>query len=649
MSLNLMESSEETRDLQPRFKFLYISVGFTFLIFFGRLWFLQVISGTELRFFSERNISKKTTIPAPRGIVFDRNGQVIVDNLPGSEATIVPQYLNNQDVTIQEVAQALKIPAAEIISDINKSKRKNGPFEAVRIKENLTLEDVFRLKLLRIEHPGLNINEVILRNYPLKENGAQLFGFVGEVSKTQIPVLNKKYKDLKFKQGDRIGKRGLEKYLDEEIRGRDGVQYFGVDARGRGAEFLSEDLLESIRRFNAKPVQGRNVQLTIDKDVQEAAYKAFAGTGRIGGLVAMKLNGEVLAWVSSPSFDPNNFSSGISPQVWSQLINDPYNPLTDKVIQYHAAPGSTFKAIVALAALQEKVITPNTTHFCPGNMKLGTRIYHCGSKGGHGNMNLMQALERSCNIYFFKLGMALGIDKMAQYAMALGLGKRTGIDLNGEIPGHIPTKQWKEEVIGEPWQPGENLSNAIGQGFVLATPLQMALAYSGIANEGMLYRPFLVKKIFDNQNNVIKEFYPTLLRDLTQKDSPALVDKGIFHLVKRGLWQVANGEFGTAKWWKIPGVEISGKTGTGQLFTFSPDQVYADCSQKPMNQRHHGWFVGFAPSQHPEIVVAVLAEHSCHGSTGAAPVVRDVMKAYFEKYHPEMLKQPKPVASKEVK
>lgn len=636
---NLLDTSEDTRELQARCRMLYSSVFIIFLIFFIRLWFLQVISGTELRLFSEKNISKKTVVAAPRGIFFDRDGQVLVDNLPGSEATITPQYLQTPEATYQAIAQVLKISPQQIAIDVQKSKKKNGPFEAVKVAENLTLEQIFQLRLLQIDHPGLNINEIILRSYPLKENGAQLFGFVGEVTKSQIPVLNKKYKDIRFKQGDRIGKRGLEKYLDEEIRGRDGVQHFGVDARGRGAEFMSSDLLDSIKKFNANPVAGHNVQLTIDRDIQAAAEKAFSGAGRIGGLVAMKTNGEVLAWVSSPSFDPNSFSFGVSPQIWSQLINDSFNPLTDKVIQYHAAPGSTFKAIVALAALSEKVASPYTTHFCPGSIKFGTRPYHCASRGGHGTVNMYQAIERSCNIYFYKLAMAMDIDTIAKYAFALGLGKPTGIDLNGEIPGHIPTKKWKEDTIGEPWQAGENLSNAIGQGFMLTTPLQMASAYAAIANEGLLYRPFIVKKIFDTQNNIIKEFFPTLIRDSSQKDGPAQITKENFKHVKKGLWMVANGDSGTAHFWKLPGVEFAGKTGTGQLFNFaSVDQVYSKCEAKPIKQRNHGWFVSYAPANNPEIVIAALAEHSCHGNTGAVPVARDIYQAYFQKYHPEMLK-----------
>lgn len=645
MRSHFVDSTEETRDYQHRYRFLYVIVVFFFVIFCLRLWYLQIMRGGELRFVSEKNVSKKTTILAPRGLFYDRDNRLLVENLIGTEAAIVPQYLQEGTPTVEAVAQILKLNATQISNEINKSRRKNGAFQPVKIKENLSLEEVYKLRLLRIEHPALNINEVILRSYPLKDNSAQLLGFVGEVTASQIPVLNKKYNNLKFKLGDQIGKRGLERFRDEEIRGKDGVQHFGVDARGRGAEALSQDLLESIKKFNAQPVQGENLHLTIDKDIQEAAYNAFVGQKRIGGLVAMKNNGEVLAWVSSPSFDPNNFSYGMSSEFWTQLINDPYNPLTDKVIQYHAAPGSTFKAILALAGIQEKKISPWKTEYCPGFMKLGTRQYHCASKTGHGTVNLFQAIERSCNIYFYKLGLALGIDKIAEYSLALGLGKKTGIDLFGEITGHIPTEAWKKSAIGEEWQIGETLSNSIGQGFVLSTPIQIATAYAAIANEGPMYRPFIVKKITDFRNRTIQEFQPTLVTDLSQKrDNQLFIDKETFKTIKKGLWQVSNGDNGTARWWKIPGVEISGKTGTGQLYSFaSSEAAYADCASKPLNQRHHGWFVGFAPPINPEITVAILAEHSCHGSTGAAPVARDVIKAYFEKYHPDMLKNAKPV------
>ncbi|MCB0357014.1 MAG: penicillin-binding protein 2, partial [Bdellovibrionales bacterium] len=251
-------------------------------------------------------------------------------------------------------------------------------------------------------------------------------------------------------------------------------------------------------------------------------------------------------------------------------------------------------------------------------------------------------IERSSNIFFYKMGISLGIDKMYQYASALGIGHKTGIQLSNEVPGLMPNSEWKKQQYGEEWQPGENLSNAIGQGFVLTTPLQMVLAFNAIGTEGKLYKPFIVKQLTDHKNQIIKEFSSEMVKDLSQVDENGFfIDKENFKIVKEGMRRVANGEHGTARWYKIPGIEIAGKTGTAQVRSFTADQIYEKCDERPIEERHHGWFVGFAPAEYPEITVAVLAEHACHGSTGGAPVVRDVIKAYFEKYHPEKLKDKK--------
>jgi penicillin-binding protein 2 len=310
-----------------------------------------------------------------------------------------------------------------------------------------------------------------------------------------------------------------------------------------------------------------------------------------------------------------------------------------KVIQDHYAPGSTFKAITALAGLQEKQITKNTTVFCPGFFKFGRRTYHCHQKYGHGSVNVVQALERSCDVFFYKLGLSLGIDKMAEYARALGLGTRTGINLVNEVPGLVPTTEWKKKTFGEDWQPGENLSNAIGQGFFLTTALQIAQAFSSFANLGPVYQPHFVKKILDIDGKVLKEIKPELKFDpVTGMNTENLkIDPANYKIIKEGLWMVGNGPQGTARWLKVPGIEMSGKTGTVQLFTLTADQVFADCKSRPIKQRHHGWYVTYAPSNDPEIVVAVLAEHACSGSGGAGPIARDIVKAYMEKYHPEKL------------
>lgn len=642
MKKSFLESNEEeVKEYLGRYRTLYIVLACMAVIIGIRIFYLQIIVGSEMRQFSEKNRVKEAKISAPRGLILDRNGQVLVENLPGFYVTLSPQYVSKLDVTAQALSPVLNIPPEKIMSDVYRSRRRDGPFRSVKLKDNVSLDEVVALKLLRWDNPGLNINQNVLRYYPLKENGAQLFGYVGEISREQLPKFNKRFQGLvNFEQGDTVGQSGLEETLEKFIRGHDGIQYVEVDVRGR--EIIS-DKPRHLGLKDEKAVSGHTIELTIDKDIQEAAYKAMHRDdkigNRIGGVIAMKSDGEILAWVNTPSFDPNDFSTGISPTLWGSLINHPFKPLRNKAIQDHFSPGSTFKPIVAIAALQEKVITPTTLINAPSQFKFGRRVYHDHTKTGQGNITVFEALERSSNVFFYKMGIALGIDKIALYAKALGLGARTGINVPNEVSGLIPTSEWKLKVMGEEWQPGENLSNAIGQGFILATALQMALAYNTIGLEGPVVKPYVVRKILNQEQHVIEEFHPQVIRDLSDPQNPSgvFIDKKNFRTVKEGMRRVANGERGTAKWWKVPGIEMAGKTGTTQLMSFSSDDIYSICERRPLHQRHHGWYVAFAPAENPKITVAVLAEHACHGNTGAAPIVRDVMQAYFEKYYPDMI------------
>ncbi|MFK8139268.1 MAG: penicillin-binding protein 2 [Bdellovibrionales bacterium] len=639
MKFEVQASEEEVKEYLPRYKTLYITAGVIALIFCVRLWYLQIIQGDSFRYFSEKNLVKESTIYAPRGAILDREGRILVDNQPGFEISITPQYAMKLEETAESISKVINVPVKRILSKVKKGARQNGKFRPVRIKENLNREEVTRLARLQLDNPGLNINMFIKRTYPLHKNGAQYLGYVGEISKRELPRLNKgKIIADRFRQGDIIGKSGLELRYDETLRGEDGLKFIQVDALGRESRLNTTGIFEAFNETQeAKP--GRNLILTIDADIQQAAYEAFNLNDRIGAAIAIDpRNGEILAWVNAPSFDPNNFTTGISRKLWSQLSNDPFKPLRNKVIQDHNPPGSTFKALVALAALEEGVINRATTHHCNGRMRLGRKTYHCHLKYGHGKVNIVQALERSCNVFFYRIANQLGIDKIAKYARAFGMGKKTGIDLKGEISGLIPDKEWKKKRFGEEWQPGETLSNAIGQGYVLATPLQLATSFGGLANRGKIYRPHIVKKIVNDQDIVEAKFEPELTKDL-MKDK--IITKGPLDTVLEGLYQVNNGERGTAKWWKIPGVHMAGKTGTAQLFNLSADQVYAKCKERPMKQRHHGWYIGMAPAESPKIVVAVLAEHACAGSSGGAPVARDIIKSYMEKYHPELLETKK--------
>lgn len=629
---------DESKEYWSRYKLFYLMIIATASIFTLRLWYLQVISGNELAEFSEKNRIKQNKIIAPRGLIMDRDGRVLVENLPGFEAVLLPQYIEHLSTLSQNVGPIIGLESEKIVQKVSRSRKINGPFAAVRIKENLSREEVFRLKRIRLDNPGLEIRESIVRYYPLKENGAQLFGYVGEISKRELPLYNEFYKGgLKFEQGDIIGKSGLEQTLEKEIRGTDGVSFIQVDAHGRETSGTTPNVYgEKIKDQEA--VHGNNSVLTIDQDIQTAVYKSMTSNQRIGAAVAMKSNGEILAWVNTPAFDPNEFVTGITTQTWSRLVNDPFKPLRNKIIQDHTYPGSTFKPLVAIAALQEKVVTPTTVVAAPGVYYYAHRPYHDSIRGGHGNITIYEAIEQSSNVFFFKMGIALGVDKMYDYISLLGLGSKTGIELAREVSGNMPNSTWKKNEKGEDWQPGENLSTAIGQGFVLATPLQMAVAYNTIGLEGKVMRPFIIRKVIDQEGKVLKENYPTVIRDLTEKQPNGVqVSKDTFKVVKEAMRRVANGARGTARFWKIPGVQMAGKTGTAQVQGFSADQIYTNCMSLPIHKRHHGWFIAYAPADNPEITVAVLAEHSCHGNTGAAPIVRDIIQAYFKKNHPEII------------
>lgn len=642
MSIQYISNPEEAKEFLPRYRIFYATIAITFTIFTLRLWYLQIIQGTELRQFSEKNRIKQMKINSPRGLFLDRDGRILVENRAGFEAILYPQYIDEVEVLAESVGPIIGLDKEKFVQKVIKSKRQNGPFTPIKLKDNLSREEVFRLKRIRLDTPGLDIRESTLRYYPLKQNSAQLFGYVAEISKKQIPTYNELYKgQIAFEQGDIIGKTGLEEVLERNIRGSDGVQFIQVDAYGRETTTQTPNIYgEQIK--DKDPIPGNNAVLTLDREIQEAAFKSFDTNQRVGGLVAMKTNGEVLAWVSAPSYDPNEFAQGISPTMWSTLINDPNKPLRNKVIQDHYSPGSTFKAFMAVTALEEKVITPQTIINCPGQFWFGKRPYHDHLKNGHGNITVYDALERSSNVFFYKMGISLGIDKMYDYISSLGIGSKTGIEVPREVSGLMPSAAWKKATIGEEWQGGENLSVAVGQGFVQVTPLQMAVAYNAIGLEGEVYRPFVIKKIVDNDGKVLKENNPVLIRDVSSlQPNGVKVSKETFKFVKEGLRRVVQGDRGTAKSIRQAAFTMAGKTGTSQVMGFSADQIYAKCENRPYNQRHHGWFVGWAPADKPEITVAAIAEHSCHGASGAGPLVRDTIVAYFQKYHPELFKDKK--------
>ncbi len=630
--MSFLGQEEQIREYQDRFRMVYVVVGIGILILFSRLVYLQIFNGDKMREYSEENRIKKVKIAAPRGMVFDRNRTLLLDNRPAFDVEIIPQYLREwkrQKETLELLSSLIKIGVSDIQNILDRA-RSQPPFIPVKIKTDLTREEVALIEAWKIDMPGVQIQQEIKRTNLYGEIAAHLLGYIGEVSQTELPILNKETE--KYKLGDSIGKFGIEQKLEDVLRGEDGEKLVEVDALGRlkldnrsrggsGGRVLAAELEKS-----AKP--GNNLILTIDQDLQLAAMNAFGE--KIGAVVAINPNnGEILAMLSRPSFDPTEFSRGIPPAVWQKLVNNENRPMRDKTIQDHYPPGSVFKIITGIAGLEEGVIDQNSRFVCTGSLNVGNRPFHCHKKGGHGSMGIIDAIIKSCDVFFYKTAQRLkSVNDIATWAFHLGLGRRTGIPLAREVPGLIPTEEWKQKRFNQPWNPGETISVAIGQGYVLTTVLQLANTYASIANGGTQYRPSIVKRIESIHGDVLSESKPEIL------DKTRLKPK-TYELIRKGLWGVVNEPSGTAYSQRLPAMDFAGKTGTAQVIALSKDRVFSKCENMKFRERHHGIFAGFAPIDNPEIAVAVIAEHSCHGASGAAPIAKAVIETYLKKLHPE--------------
>jgi len=625
--------SDDGFHLDTNLKVALAILSLFFVILAGRVWYLQILHGEEFRAISQKNLFKKSVIYAPRGIIYDRDGKKLVENLPAYKAIVTPQYTTDLEALAKALGTALNIDPTDVVAKVTKSRKNNGPFHPVDVKMHLSRDELFKIELLKIDHAGLDAQEFILRSYSQGKVAAHVLGYVREISKAQIPVLSKKY-GRQFRGKDIIGKYGLEENFDSSLRGQNGTEYIIVDAKGRKPALGDGKMAVTITDIlEPDPAtEGSDLHTTIDSDLQRVAYESFVRNKRVGSLVAISRTGEVLAWVSYPAFDPNEFSKRLSPTLWNKWLTNPDRPLGNKVIQDHYPPGSTFKPIVAVAALQEHILTPNQLVYAPAKMKFGNRTYHDWNRDANKYLDVRGALERSSNVFFYKQGIELGVDRIAKYAKALGLGAKTNIPLNRELPGLIPTKAWKKKRHGVAWQQGESLGTAIGQSFVLTTGIQMAMAYNAIGNGGKVYQPHLIRKIVDRESLEEKVVEPNLVRDLSEPNAEVPVSELTFKTVQEGLFRVVNGKKGTAQRAKLKGpYRIAGKTGTVQVRSFSAKELYKDCTKRPKKYRHHGMFVGYAPADNPEITVAVLTEHSCF-SRNAIPIAKDVILEYLKKY-----------------
>lgn len=588
-------------DLQRRMGAAAVVMLATFALVGARLWYLQVQQGSTMRDRSENNRIRIVRLPAARGVVYDRNGEILVDNRPSFDAVFVPEDARDRRLVLRNVARYLGEDEAELYQRL-RAPRKRPPYEGVVLRRDVDWSGVVALETHQLDLPAVSLQVAPKRYYPFGTLGAHLMGYVGEVSERELADGTTGYRP-----GDLRGKAGLESAWDPELRGVAGGQQVEADALGRRVRVLKE----------VPDVSGGSLTLAIDRDLQEVADRALGESD--GAVVALDpRNGDVLVMVSHPTFDPNLFARGIRRDEWRALLQDKKHPLNNRAVQGVYPPGSTFKVAVAVGALEKGVIGPGTSFSCGGGLQFGSHFFHCWKEGGHGTVALHDALVQSCDVFFYQVGQRLGVDGIAEYARRLGLGLVSGIALEHEKKGTIPDTQWKRERFNQPWFAGETLSVAIGQGYVTTTPLQMAQLAAVVANGGLRYRPQYVKRIRAPDGTVQREFEPEILGNAQLKPSTLA-------RVRDAMRDVVMTERGTGKKARVAGVEVAGKTGTAQSVG------EADAAQRDARtRRDHAWFIAFAPVDHPEIAVAALVEHAGeHGGTVAAPIAQQIFERYF--------------------
>ncbi|HKD70221.1 MAG TPA: penicillin-binding protein 2 [Candidatus Binataceae bacterium] len=594
--------------LEPRLTLLSIFMMLVMGAVGLRLYYLQIIKTHQMADLADRNRIRVRRQPASRGLIFDRRHRILVDTRPSYDAVLVPEDLHNRAVTIGKLERFL---GGDHVEDKISQAEDDGlpSSEPVTIKERLTWDQVVALETHQLEMPGVSIQVTPRRRYIYGPVAAHLLGYVGEVSEQELRKLPG------YHMGDEIGKFGLERGWEDYLRGVSGNQEIEVDAVGRRLRVLNET--------PEKP--GAAVVLTLDLDLQQAAEQALGN--QTGALVAIDpRTGEILAMVSHPSFDPNQFATGLTSAQWRQLMSDPHHPLEDRVIQGTYPPGSTFKLVDTIAGLEERLLTKSTSFHCAGGIWYGNREYRCWRKQGHGTISLINAIIASCDVYFYNVGEHLGVDRLARWANRLGFGVVSGIPLAHERTGTIPSSAWKQRRFHERWYPAETLSVAIGQGYVAVTPLQLAQLAAEVSMGGIRYKPHFVRRIEALDGTTIKAYQPEVAARI-----PLTPDQ--FQILQKGACGVVNNPMGTARKAAIPGIEVCGKTGTAQVVKEAAGARTKE-EDLPERYRDHGWFIAYAPGNDPRIAISCVIEHGGHGGSAAAPVVRQVMLRYFQLYPP---------------
>lgn len=605
----ISEHDESALDvLRPR---LILAAGvilvFAILIF-CRLWFLQISNSGEFLDKSYNNRVRVRKIAAPRGHIIDRNGIELVTNRPSFNVLLIRADTKNDEALLKKLAEVLGDDVSVLWQRIREAS--NIPHHIpIRLKEDIDWETLAYLENHNHEFSGVRIEVTPRRVYHYENLAAHLIGYLGEISKKEL----KKLEDQGYEGGDQIGKMGIEKLRENDLRGEKGTSFSEVNARG-----FEQQLLKRM-----EPLPGREIQLTIDVHMQKTAEEAMNSAEKAGAVVAMEVNtGRILTFASTPPIKLNEFVGGISQKHWNAYLENIKKPLLNKTVQGAYPPGSTYKMITALAGLENGVINKDTIHYCPGYHAFGNRVYRCWKRGGHGAVDLKKAIGQSCDVYFYQVGQQVGVDVLAEYAKKFGLGAKTGLEIEHEKSGLIPTRKWKKDRYNVKWQEGETLSIAIGQGYNLATPLQIAVMTSMLANNGKNYRPQLVEKVISPDGSEVQEFEPELLYELSGM-------KRSLKLIQEGMFEVVQGKRGTARIARIKGIDIAGKTGTAQVVKLSQYKHLKE-EDIPYKYRDHAWFTCYAPADKPEIAVTVIVEHGLHGSSGAAPIAKAVLETYFK-------------------
>ncbi len=585
-----------------------------FALFGLRLFQLQILQGEALALSSQRNSIRSLRLPPPRGEIVDREGRILATTRPARHLEVVPHEVREPERTFPVLERIFQHEPGAMQNAVAE-RRGRERFQPYRLIDDLSFEELAAVESLGFAIPGVFTDAVPRRFYPNGSLGAHLLGTLGEIQAEQL----ESRRFAGYHMGDEIGQSGIEAIYEDVLQGRAGGKNVVVNVAGREVETLD--------RVDA--IAGDRLELTIDLDLQRAAEEGFAiqeeGQLMSGAAVALDpRNGDVLALVSAPAYNPNDFADGIDPEIWKALNEDPEKPLQNRAISGHYPPGSTYKAFVGAAALAEGVAEPLSGTFCPGSFRLGRRRYRCWRHAGHGAVDLHEALMKSCDVFFYRAGLELRIDRIARYARTFGLGRATGIGLPGESAGLVPTAEWKERRFKEPWVEGETVSISIGQGFTLVTPLQLAVGYAAVANGGKVLRPRLVRGRVTRDGSLHAG-------EPVEVVSRVAVDDIHLRIVRDGLRAVVMDQEGTGKRARVPGLEVSGKTGTAQVVSLKQVEGLED-DEIPRKFRDHALFASYAPSDDPQIVVVVVLEHGGGGGANAAPIAQRVLAAWHEKH-----------------